>query len=88
MLAAELALTSEIFFLDSQGSLMAVEGNKQRVLYKDCVHSIRKGVKKKGLVLFYGPGYSGIKGNELADRYAKKAVHLPKNSALFPTSDW
>ena len=42
VLAAESALPREIYFSDSQGSLTAVEGNKQRVLYKDWVHSIRK----------------------------------------------
>ena len=65
-----------------------VEGNKQRVLYKDWVHSIRKAVKEKGLVLSYVPGHFGIKGNELADRHAKKAVHLPNNPAVYPKSDW
>ena len=34
------------------------------------------------------PGHSGIKGNKLADRYAKKAVHLPNNPAVYPKSDW
>ena len=67
---------------------MAVKGNKERVLYKDWVHSIRKEVKKKGLVLSYLPGYSGIKGNELADRHAKKAVHLPNNTAVYSKSYW
>ena len=88
VLAAESALPREIIFSDSQGSLTAVEGNKQRFLYKDWVYSIRKEVKEKGLVLSYVPGHSGIKGNELADRHAKKAVHLPNSAAVHPNSDW
>ena len=49
VLEAESAFPREIIFSDSQGSLKAVEGNKQRVLYKDWVSSIRKEVKKKDL---------------------------------------
>ena len=60
----------------------------QRVLYKDWVYSIRKVVKQKGLVLSHAPGHSGMKGNELADCHANKAVHLPNNPAFYPKSDW
>ena len=57
-------------------------------MYTDWVQSIRKEVKETGLVLSYVPGHSVIKGNELADRHSKKAVHLPNNPAVYPKSCW
>ena len=61
-------------FSDSQGALAAIRGSSPRVLHSYLVGFCRTNVSHKHLRLSHIKGHRGIKGNELADRYAKKAA--------------
>ena len=84
LLAAEYASPRLVICVDNKGVISAVQGCKERVIFRRRVNRIRALVQDKGLRINYIRAHQGEVGNDLAVSKAKAAISLPMPKPVSP----
>lgn len=87
-LASHASPASSTIFLDNQGAVKALSCSKPVVRHAQLVTITRTSLQEKCQTVQWIKGHAGLRGNVLADEFARKASNLPPQAPVKPKSAW
>ena len=74
--------------LDNQGVVKVLSSSKMVVRHAYLVNMARSSIRMKSQNVKWTKGHAGLRGNELADSYARRACDLPCQAGALPQTPW
>ena len=87
-LASHSSAPGTTIWLDNQGAVKVLNSSKQVVRHAHLVNIARLSIQGKGQTVKWTKGHAGLRGNDLADAYARRACDLPCQTPVLPLSPW